>query len=127
MVETNTKIGIAGILTALLAFGGYVVLTPEQVDYAYVCINGVEPPTWGVFYGGISSTGLTAYPFKENKTSPTKCANGVWVKLTKYASEKGIDPLSLIQELQKPVPIVESQSGVSYVCGPNKAPCVKME
>ena len=125
-MENKTKYGIAGLLTLLVAFGGYVTLTPEELDNAYYC-----PSTgmWGIFYGGISSTGLTAYPYSENKTDYVRCTNSKWVLLKTYAEEMGISVDQLISELPLPTENVSvSEKGVwgkQYLCDQIKCEEIK--
>jgi len=96
-MENKVKTGIIGLISLLAVFGGTLYLTPEQLDNAYFCIATEEI---GVFYGGISSTGLTAYPYTENRSDYVRCkkdgVNSVWVPLKEYAEEQGIDILDLI-------------------------------
>jgi hypothetical protein len=73
----NKIVGVIGIITLLMGFGGGIILTPSEQSNAYFC---EKTNTVGVFYGGISSTNLTAYPYKENRTKSVKCDAG-WTKL----------------------------------------------
>ena len=97
----NLMRGIIGILSALLAFGGTLILTQDQFDNAYVCSSNEKV---GIFYGGISSTGLTGYPYKENRTSPTSCTNGKWESLKSYAEKKGLKPEDFMQKAVQTAP-----------------------
>jgi len=74
----NKYVGIIGIITLLLGFGGSILLTPTEQVNTYYCESS---NTVGVFYGGISGTGLTAYPYIQNRTKSVKCETG-WVKLS---------------------------------------------
>ena len=97
-MENKIKTGIIGLISMLMVMGGTLYLTPEQLDNAFICLATEEI---GVFYGGISSTGLTAYPYSENRTGYVRCkkdgVNSVWISLKDYADEQGIDILDLIQ------------------------------
>jgi len=57
-MENKTKYGIIGALSLLVAFGGYMTLTQQELDNSYYCPSSAQ---WGIFYGGISSTGYTGY------------------------------------------------------------------
>jgi hypothetical protein len=121
-METKTKIGagIIGLLTILSVFGGYLVLTPEQLSNTFYCTASEEI---GIFYGGISGTGLTAYPYTENRSDYVRCQKagikGTWILLTEYAEELGIDPIELISKpkdiLNKEI-IINYPNGKSYEC-----------
>ena len=99
MKVDKTKTGLIGLIILLAAFGGNLYLSEEQLDNAYFCTASEEI---GIFYGGISGTGLTAYPYAENRTDYERCQKagikGVWISLTKYAEEIGIDPLEIINQ-----------------------------
>jgi len=110
-MENKIKYGIIGALSLLVAFGGYMTLTQQELDNSYYCPSSGQ---WGIFYGGISSTGLTAYPFTENKSGYVRCVNSKWVKLGDYASELGITPEQLM-ELQPEAPI-QGIWGKQYKC-----------
>lgn len=63
-MKNKTKYRIIKLLTLLTAFGEYMTLTQQELDNSYYCSSTNQ---WGIFYGGVSSTGLTAYPYLENK------------------------------------------------------------
>lgn len=109
----NTTKGVIGVLALLAVFGGGIYLTQDQVDNSYYCPSTGE---WGIFYGGISSTGLTAYPHAENRSDYVRCTNSKWVLLKDYAAELGIDSDQLINQ-----PVQEPQGsigvwGQKYAC-----------
>jgi len=108
MVEAKT-VGIIGILALLAGFGGSLLLTPTQQENTYVCTSTEQI---GIFYGGISSTGLTAYPYVENRSNSVRCTNGKWVKLSEYAKNHTVD-------FTKP-----QVGGIQYSC--NQKTCVKI-
>ena len=84
------KITGIGIIGLLLVVTGTMYFTPEQLDNTYYCTATEQV---GIFYGGISATGLTAYPYKENRSNYERCKNidnGVWIKLKDYADEQNI-------------------------------------
>lgn len=121
-MEQKTKIdkktvGVIGLLTVLAVFGGSLYFTDsQQIDASYYCIGSGE---FGVFYGGISGTGLTAYPYEENRSDYVRCyyENGVkseWVPLIEYASELNVTVEELLE--QEPPQIVTERVGQKYVC-----------
>lgn len=79
-MENKVLYGIIGVLTVLNA-STITYLLMENKEYTYICTSTQEV---GVFYGGISSTGLTAYPYKENRTESKRCSGGKWVLLSTY-------------------------------------------
>ena len=107
--------GTSGVLGALLIIIGTVYFTPEQLENTYVCLATEEI---GIFYGGISGTGLSAYPYKENRTDVERCyaSNGdksSWVKLTDYLEDSEIDSTDLL----KPNEIIKSKNiPEKYLC-----------
>lgn len=82
---------MTGILGVLLAIVGTIYLTPEQLDNTYICLATEEV---GIFYGGISGTGLTAYPYKENRTDFKRCkkdgVNSIWILLSDHIDITGL-------------------------------------
>lgn len=112
-MENTTKYGIAGLVGLLIIFGGTIYLTQDEFDNAYVCTTTEE---WGLFYGGVSSTGLTAYPFKENRTQYKRCIDGKWISLEKYAKEKGKNPFEVIQNKQVYVEETQQQYSSVIIC-----------
>ena len=92
-MNNDTKIGVIGLISLLLVFGGNMVLTQNELNNAYYCPSTNE---FGIFYGGISKTGLTAYPYEENRTDYVRCINSQWIKLDKYAEELNITPEQLL-------------------------------
>ena len=106
--------GTAGIIGIFLIIIGTIYFTPEQLDNSYICLATEEV---GIFYGGISGTGLSAYPYKENRSDFERCyaLNGdksSWVRLTDYLDEVGLD------EFLQPQ-IVQHNLGKSYLCSVN--------
>ena len=118
-MENKIKYGIVGALSLLMIFGGTMYLTQQELDNSYYC-----PATgqWGIFYGGISGTGLTAYPYAENKTNYARCTNSKWVLLKNYAEELGLNTSQLIE--QKIVPEIQGVWGNQYSC--NQIECVEV-
>lgn len=89
-------IGIIGLISLLL--GGSVFLTEDEFNQAFYCTATEEI---GIFYGGISGTGLTAYPYIENRTDFERCKkdgiSGTWIPLIEYLEDQEIDILSLLK------------------------------
>lgn len=102
MKINKTTSGLLGLITILTLFGGSLYLSPEQLDNAYYCTATEEI---GIFYGGVSGTGLTAYPYNENRSDSVRCKKagikGTWISLIKYAEEQGVDPMLIINEEPK--------------------------
>ncbi len=128
-METNQTItyGILGILSlAIAAFGGTMYLTEDQLDNAYVCSVNEQV---GFFYGGISGTAYTAYPYSENRTDYERCIQdgnkGNWIPLKEYAEARGISIDQLLQPIEE---LVENYnytgSAVKYLCNQNE--CVRI-
>ena len=83
--------GTLGVLALVSIVLATMYLTPEQIQNSYFCTATEEI---GVFYGGISGTALTAYPYKENRSGFVRCIKGemrgVWIPLKDYAKENNI-------------------------------------
>ena len=103
MAENLTKsaltIAIIALVTSLGIPISETLFVNELGDY-YICQANNE-----IFEakGGISGTGLSAYPFEDSRKSANRCkyedgTNSKWVKLSDYAKELGLDPYDLIQE-----------------------------
>lgn len=112
-------LGIIGILSVII---GSIFLSSDEFANSYVCSITEEV---GVFYGGISSTGYTAYPNKENRKGYERCGDlsnkGTWVKLEDYAKQKGLDPLSFLVNQKSEKNSISS--GKEWLCSPEK--CVE--
>ena len=106
--------GTVGVLGILLLIMGTIYFTPEQLENTYICLATEEV---GIFYGGISGTGLSAYPYKENRSGFERCyaSNGdksSWVKLTDYLEDSEIN----LNDFLKPRTTETSQVGIKYLC-----------
>lgn len=109
--------GTAGVLGIFLVIMGTLYFTPEQLENTYICLATNEV---GIFYGGISGTGLSAYPYKENRSGFERCyaSNGdksSWVKLIDYLEDSEIDLSDFLQE-EITDPIIIQNIGKSYLC-----------
>jgi len=84
------SVGILGLISLLISGGLYLTNT-SQFNNAFYCTANNQV---GLFYGGISSSGLSAYPYAENRTNVSKCEKdgikGTWIKLSVYAKENNI-------------------------------------
>jgi len=119
MEKKQIVTGTVGIIAILFTILGTLYFTPEQLENTYICLATEEV---GIFLGGISGTGLSAYPFSENRTNVERCyaSNGdksSWVKLTDYLEDSEID----ISDLLKPKEIIENVTvsqniGRKYLC-----------
>ncbi len=114
MEKKQIATGTAGVIGILLVIIGTIYFTPEQLDNAYICLATEEV---GIFYGGISNTGLSAYPYKENRSDFERCysLNGdksSWVRLTDYLEDSNID----LNEFLKPKAAETVQIGMKYLC-----------
>ena len=106
--------GTVGIIGVFLLIIGTVYFTPDQLDNVYICLASDEV---GIFYGGISGTGLSAYPHSENRTDVERCytstgEKSTWVKLTDYLEEQGIS----LDEFLQPKEIKPENIGRKYLC-----------
>lgn len=128
-MDNKILTGIIGLLCILAGgFGGSQLLTENELNNAYVCTVTEEV---GIFWGGISGTMYRGYPNIENYKGYKDCKNeqsvkGVWIDLTTYARDNGINPLSLIQtQIEQPNNNIESNSG-NWKCYANQGGCVKI-
>lgn len=105
--------GTIGIVGVILIIIGTVYFTPEQLENTYICLATEEI---GIFYGGISLTGLSAYPYKENRSDYERCYapdgnKSSWVKIVDYLEEYDID----LNDLLKPEETSQN-IGKKYLC-----------
>ena len=117
MDKKQIATGTLGIIGILLAIMGTLYFTPEQLENSYICLATEEV---GIFLGGISGTGLSAYPFSENRTNVERCyaSNGdksSWVKLTDYLEDSEIDSSEFLQ-FNQPSEVVSQNIGKKYLC-----------
>ena len=115
-------LGIFGLFSLIILSHS---LTTNEFSNAYVCIATEEV---GIFYGGLSSTGLTAYPYLENRSVYKRCysRNGnytiksKWVSLLEYSKMKNIDPLEFLYNRNDNLQISHK-----YIC--NLTECIKIQ
>lgn len=93
MVESQ-KTGVIGVFALVLSMivGGSLYFSPSELESTYICSVNEEV---GVFLGGISSTGYSAYPEQESKTGRVYCLSdsgekGKWLKIEDYLDSKNI-------------------------------------
>lgn len=122
-METSTKIlsGVLGLVVLLAGLGGTIYLTTDEYDNAYVCTSSEKV---GVFER-LSSTGKTGYYTDSSGNQKyAVCTNGVWVHLSPYAQEKGLEPASFLASSKEaglkeiiPSPVTYDCAGVKkYSC-----------
>lgn len=108
MVTEKQKIGIIGLITLLLGVGGGLVIPDNQIKDSYYCTATDEI---GIFLGGISSTGYTAYPYTDSKTGYERCTNGldkgVWIPLIDYLKQNNLT-LDMLEEQQDITPLIKT-------------------
>lgn len=123
-MENKIQKGIIGILSLLVVFGGAMYLTQDEFDNAYVCDLTEEV---GIFYGGISNSGLTGYPHAENRTEYKRCKkdgiNGDWIPLSIYLEEQGISFNDLLEKKIISNPPAPAE-GIKWECSPKE--CVRI-
>ena len=107
----NKVTGIIGLVMLLAGFGGSQFISQDSLSSIYVCSASIQ---YGIFYGGISSTGLIAYPYSQNRTGSVKCTGGVWMSLVDYAKLNNVGIESFIQ-ISVPQPISQAMGRV-YTC-----------
>lgn len=118
-VKEKVKTGIVAILLMLAGFGGSQVLTPDQLDNAYICpLND----NIGVFHR-LSSSGKTGYYYDvDNNEIRASCRSGrtyePWMSLKQYAEEKGVN---LIEQEQQ-----QAQRMGSNIINCNPDGCVEV-
>ena len=98
MDKKNIMITAIAILLFAAGAGTRTLFTPEEFEHAYVCSITEEV---GLFYGGISGTGLTGYPNQDSRAGRKLCKDmdgtkGVWIPLIEYAEQNGLNPLDFI-------------------------------
>lgn len=118
-MDNKIAYGIIGVLSLLSIFGGTLYLSESELDNTYICtINN----NTGIFYGGISGTGLTAYPYKENRTDYERCYGGEWIKLETYIEEFGsIGNQIIIEEKREEI----KYNGREWICNPSECKEIK--
>ena len=127
-MDNNQKItyGILGILSLVIAaFGGSMLLTPDQLDHAYVCSVNENVG----FFDRLSSTEKTGYYVNENNESKQSvCTNGKWIKLKDYAATKGVSIDSLLQKSNEQITItpqtIPYSSSGRYLCDQTKCEAI---
>jgi len=120
-MENNQKItyGLIGLLSLIVAtMGGSMILTPDQLDHAYICSVNQNV----IIADHLSSTAKTAYWIDENHIEKSKvCTNGLWLNLKQYAKDNNLDINILLQNgYNEGSKVSEAQAGKSYLCDQNK-------
>jgi len=84
----DKKIGIIGVLSMIvLALGGNIALTDDQLDKAYICSVNDKI----VIAERLSSTTKTAYWIEEGIERSKVCRSGFWLPLKQYAKDNNLD------------------------------------
>jgi len=118
-METNTKIGagILGLLLVLAGFGGSILLTPEQLDHAYVCSISEKV---GIF-DRLSSTAKSGYFIDETGAEKSAvCTGGLWIPLKEYAAAKGVSVDQFLKSSQLDLAEPGQPGGLQYRCDQTK-------
>ena len=110
--------GLAGLLSVvILAFGGTILLSQDELDHAYVCTTNENV----AFFDKLSSTSKTGYYVDENNISQSiVCRNGFWIKLEEYAKSKGISVDALLKKGTVHPSITVAEIGKHYMCDQQK-------
>lgn len=90
-----SRLGVIGIVTALLAVVGgatYLVVQPDELVNTYICPSNNNV---GVFPGGISPSGLTAYIQSGNSSGSKRCSVS-WIKCSDYAAQNNFTCLDAL-------------------------------
>jgi len=84
----NEKIryGIIGTISALLIFGGAIILSPAELDHAWYCNNNGRV---GIF-DHMSSTNKSGYWLVDDHWKRATCTKSKWIPLRQYCEEQGI-------------------------------------
>ena len=86
------RAGIIGVFFLLIGSGGTLILDQGELEHAYICDQTGE---LGIFYGGISGTGLTGYPDRDSRAGYERCYHpvsgdkGEWIACDDYARQHG--------------------------------------
>lgn len=78
--------GIIGVVTILAIFGGYIVLSDDEIENAYYCTANSKV---GIFES-LSSTNKTGYWYEDNVRKQSTCVKGEWIYLKVYCDSNGI-------------------------------------
>src|SRR3990167_6960376 len=94
----------------VLALGGSLYLTPDELDHAYICSVNQDV----VIAERLSSTLKTAYWTNElNVTKSKVCTNGIWMNLKQYAKDNNLEINILLENLnQEETPIDETPTNI---------------
>ena len=122
-METTTKQwGAIGILSLIvMALGGSIYLTPDQLDHAFICSTNQKI----VIAERLSSTAKTAYWFEDSVEKSSVCTNGLWLNLKQYAKDNNLDINILLNNINEEVPSSELTGGLQYRCDSQKCEVIK--
>jgi hypothetical protein len=85
-MDKKITYGIVGTISMLLIFGGYLILTDDELDKAWYCdVND----RIGIFEY-LSSTNKTGYWFEDGVRKQSTCTHSQWIPLRDYCEQQGI-------------------------------------
>lgn len=105
----NKRTGLIAVVTAIIAFGGSMALTPVEMDEAYYC-----PLTEQVgIFDRLSDSMKTGYYMEGDVEKRVACRSGntydTWIPLREYAEMQGIPLEEVIN------PVTECDYGSSAI------------
>jgi len=114
----------AALIAVLISLGGVFVGnlpvdSPEAYQNTYVCDLNAN---YGVFYGGISGSGYSAYPNLEDRKGAIRCGSsdnrGSWSPILQYIEDNNLN----IEEFLLSDPVapgdVPLAAAGDYLCSP---------
>jgi hypothetical protein len=112
MSNANPYLGVIGLFAVVMAgLGTTYVFTAQEADNTYRCSANDDV---GVFYGGLSSTGVTAYP-EVKGVGGKRCTGGSWIR---------VDPVTLMPfDVVLPELLPDNPSRVIQFECPTDGPC----
>ena len=95
----NEKIryGIIGTISALLIFGGVIVLTPDELDHAWYCDRNGRI---GIF-DHMSETNKSGYWLVDDVWKRATCTKSAWIPLREYCRQEGLIDCLIIKTTAK--------------------------
>jgi hypothetical protein len=84
-MDKKITYGVAGLVTILAIFGGYLIFTDDELDKAWYCdINGRV-----ALFEELSSTNKTGYWYEDGIRKQSTCTNSKWIPLRDYCESQG--------------------------------------
>lgn len=119
--KIDTKNLLIPFIVALVVSAGVSVTdktlfdVKDELDGYYGCVSTGDV---GQFVR-LSSTQVTAYPYKDSNTGYVRCAEK-WLPLVEYAQKLGVDPYSLLVPKQQEQQLIQDYStspeGKRWLC-----------